>query len=85
MSRQLPVLGADTAVVVDGEMLGKPRDRADALAMLARLSGRSTGALGGGTGARGTAYARALSRSVVRFRALTRARVRGLLGQRRAA
>ena len=34
------VLGADTAVVVDGEILGKPRDEADALAMLARLSGR---------------------------------------------
>jgi septum formation protein len=37
----LPVLGADTAVVLDGEMLGKPRDRPGALAMLARLSGRS--------------------------------------------
>ena len=34
------VLGSDTAVVVDGEILGKPRDRADGLAMLARLSGR---------------------------------------------
>lgn len=33
-----PVLGADTTVVVDGEILGKPRDREDALAMLARLS-----------------------------------------------
>lgn len=37
----LPVLGADTDVAVDGAILGKPRDRADALAMLARLSGRS--------------------------------------------
>jgi len=36
----LPVLGADTAVVIDGDILGKPRDRAHALAMLARLSGR---------------------------------------------
>jgi septum formation protein len=35
------VLGADTAVVVDGETLGKPPGRADALAMLARLSGRT--------------------------------------------
>jgi septum formation protein len=34
------VLGADTAVVVDGEVLGKPRDDHDAAAMLARLSGR---------------------------------------------
>jgi septum formation protein len=37
----LPVLGADTDVVVDGEILGKPRDRDDALAMLARLAGRT--------------------------------------------
>jgi septum formation protein len=36
----LPVLGADTMVVVDGEALGKPRDRDDARAMLRRLSGR---------------------------------------------
>lgn len=36
-----PVLGADTAIVVDGDILGKPRDRTDALAMLQRLSGRS--------------------------------------------
>lgn len=36
-----PVLGADTIVVVDGEVLGKPRDAADAFRMLARLSGHS--------------------------------------------
>ncbi len=36
-----PVLGADTAVVADGLILGKPRDRADALGMLARLSGQT--------------------------------------------
>ena len=34
------VLGADTAVVVDGEILGKPRDDEEAGAMLRRLSGR---------------------------------------------
>jgi septum formation protein len=34
------VLGADTTVVIDGEMLGKPADAADARRMLARLSGR---------------------------------------------
>lgn len=36
----LPVLGADTAVVVDGLILGKPADEMDGLAMLRRLSGR---------------------------------------------
>ncbi|HRD66341.1 MAG TPA: Maf family protein [Candidatus Competibacter sp.] len=36
----LPVLGADTSVVVDDAILGKPGDRDEGLAMLARLSGR---------------------------------------------
>ncbi len=34
------VLGADTVVVVDGRVFGKPRDGAEARAMLGRLSGR---------------------------------------------
>ena len=34
------VLGADTVVVLDGEILGKPRDRGHAAEMLGRLSGR---------------------------------------------
>src|ERR1035438_9991656 len=34
------VLGADTTVVIDGEILGKPADAADARRMLARLAGR---------------------------------------------
>lgn len=35
------VIGADTSVVLDGEILGKPIDRADAARMLHRLAGRS--------------------------------------------
>ena len=35
------VLGADTVVVLEGEVLGKPADPADARRMLARLSGRT--------------------------------------------
>jgi septum formation protein len=35
------VLGSDTIVVLDGDVLGKPRDAAEALAMLRRLSGRT--------------------------------------------
>ena len=34
------ILGADTVVVLDGEILGKPRDREHASEMLGRLSGR---------------------------------------------
>jgi septum formation protein len=36
-----PVLAADTAVVLDGEILGKPRDKNDAEHMLLRLSDRT--------------------------------------------
>ena len=35
-----PVLGADTAVIIDGGILGKPANMDDAVAMLTRLSGR---------------------------------------------
>lgn len=34
------VIGADTVVSIDGDILGKPRDRKDACDMLRRLSGR---------------------------------------------
>ncbi|HTW74637.1 MAG TPA: Maf family protein [Steroidobacteraceae bacterium] len=67
----LPVLGADTAVLLDEEMLGKPADRAAALSMLARLSGRShrvltAVALAGADGVRSL-----LSQSEVRLRRLS--------------
>ena len=35
------VIGADTIVVLDGDILGKPNDEADAAATLRRLSGRT--------------------------------------------
>jgi len=38
--QDLPVLGADTIVVLDGQVLEKPRDEAHAAQMLAALSGR---------------------------------------------
>lgn len=38
--RDTAVLGADTAVVVDGRILGKPRNDREARAMLERLAGR---------------------------------------------
>ncbi len=39
-STRLPVLGADTIVCLDGEILGKPADQASASSMLRSLSGR---------------------------------------------
>lgn len=66
-----PVLGADTAVVIDGVILGKPRDRADGLTMLAQLSGRTHHVYTGVAlvNAAGEAQTR-LSVSAVTFRAI---------------
>ena len=36
-----PVLGADTCIEIDGDVLGKPADKSHGIAMLKRLSGRS--------------------------------------------
>jgi septum formation protein len=35
-----PVIAADTIVVLDDEIIGKPKDRADAISILKKLSGR---------------------------------------------
>jgi septum formation protein len=40
-AQRQPVLGADTAVVLEGEILGKPRDEQDCLQMLGKLSART--------------------------------------------
>lgn len=41
MGDELPVIAADTIVVIDNVILGKPQDAAAAKAMLQRLSGRT--------------------------------------------
>jgi septum formation protein len=41
------VLGADTIVALDGDILGKPRDAAEARAFLERLNGRTHEVVGG--------------------------------------
>lgn len=66
--RGLPVLGADTAVVVDDAILGKPANREDALAMLARLSGRAHRVLSGVAITDGDRSRVALNETVVLFR-----------------
>ena len=67
----LPVLAADTTVVVAGEICGKPPDEAAALEMLQRLSGRSHQVLTAVALAAGAQVALRLSVSEVRFRRLT--------------
>lgn len=62
------VLGADTAVVLDGEVFGKPADREDALRMLGRLSGRRHEVMTGVAVRAGSETRSALSVTEVTFR-----------------
>ena len=48
--RDLPVLGADTTVVLDGVSLGKPEDRAHGLAQIERARMQRGGGAAGGVG-----------------------------------
>jgi septum formation protein len=68
-----PVLAADTAVVLDHEVLGKPADVAEAAAMLERLSGRTHRVLTAVTLRCGAEVQTLLSESEVRFRVTTAA------------
>jgi len=70
-----PVLAADTTVVLDGQMLGKPADAAAAASMLRRLSGRSHDVFTAVAVLGGEREAAALSRSRVTFRALEPAEI----------
>jgi len=65
------VLGADTDVGLDGEVLGKPRDAAHARELLARLAGRRHEVVGGiAIAEHGAITAEAVVVTAVDFRAL---------------
>jgi septum formation protein len=66
----LPVLAADTAVVLDELILGKPKDRDDAFAMLRLLSGKMHRVYSA-VSLRGREHGQALSITEVTFRTLT--------------
>lgn len=67
------ILGADTDVVIDNEVLGKPASFEEARAMLQRLSGRTHTVLGACAlvGPSGDLRTVALSETAVTFRALS--------------
>lgn len=71
----LPVLAADTSVVVDDEVLGKPLDAAECRDMLGRLSGREHEVLTAVALASSGETRTRLSRSRVRFRRLGAAEI----------
>lgn len=68
---RLPVLAADTTVVLDDVIYGKPQDRADGIAMLGRLSARTHEVLTAVAVADARGVDLRLSVSAVRFRGLT--------------
>lgn len=70
--RDPPVLGADTAVVLGDEVLGKPRDAGHGMAMLERLSGREHLVYSGVALLFGAREATRVSVTRVRFRSLSR-------------
>lgn len=65
------VIGADTIVVVDDEILGKPAHTADALRMLRKLSGRTHTVVTAVAVARGGRMASGVEQVEVTFRRLT--------------
>lgn len=65
------ILGADTAVVLEGRIFGKPAGEAEALEMLGTLSGRVHEVYTGVALRSGRRTATALSRSTVRFRRIS--------------
>ena len=67
------VIGADTIVVIDGAILGKPRDADEAAAMLRRLSGREHQVYTGVAVAYGGRTASGVRQTSVTFRALEEA------------
>ncbi len=72
----LPVLGADTTVVCDGRLLGKPVSEADAVAMLMTLSGRTHQVFTAVALVRGATAAGVLVETAVTFRELSAAECR---------
>ncbi|MDX1490212.1 MAG: Maf family protein [Pseudohongiellaceae bacterium] len=66
-----PVLGADTAVTIDGQILGKPVDKADAMRMWDLLSGREQIVFSSVAICTAQESAVLVSQSRVRFREIT--------------
>lgn len=69
------VIGADTIVVIDGRILGKPADKADACAMLRLLSGREHKVITGVCLASGNEISAFEKTSIVRFYELSDAEI----------
>jgi septum formation protein len=79
-TESLPVLAADTEVLLDGHVLGKPKDEADAVEMLRRLAGRSHDVVTGVCLASAGVLHSTVERSVVTFAAMSDRELRWYAG-----
>ena len=65
------IIAADTIVVIDGQILGKPKDEADAARMLRLLSGRRHEVMTGLTVLKGAQLQSCVVRTGIEFRTLS--------------
>ena len=70
LDTEIPVLAADTAVILGAVIMGKPKDKADVMAMLTQLSGK-THQVYSAISLRGREHGQAVSITEVTFRCLT--------------
>jgi septum formation protein len=79
VKRQLPadriVLAADTVVVLDGDIIGKPKDREDAISILTRLAGNQHEVITGVILSRGTQEIAFADSTDVYFHELTKTQI----------
>ncbi|NOS89219.1 MAG: septum formation inhibitor Maf [Methylococcaceae bacterium] len=75
LNTDLPILAADTTVVLGSVIMGKPKDEADAVAMLTQLSGK-THQVYSAVSLRGREHSQAVSITDVTFRQLTEQEIR---------
>ena len=72
-SRSIPVLGADTAVVINGHILGKPESKQEGIAMLRQLSDNTHAVFSAVALVGGGAELVDISRTEVKFRRISEA------------
>ena len=77
------IIAADTVVVLAGEIIGKPRDRDDAVAILSRLAGRQHEVITGVVLLKGDEEQAFADRTLVWFHPLNAAEIRGYVDRYR--
>jgi septum formation protein len=71
----VPILAADTIVVLDNDVIGKPKDRADAINILTRISGKQHAVITGVVILNGEKEIAFADKTTVVFHELTKAQI----------